>query len=209
MAASNSINASTSGIVGFTGSAFTGTPLTEHALLIGGSTSSTITNASVAATGTVLRGVTGADPDFTATPNVTSISFGAGSSLANYVASTAWTPVLAFGGASVGITYSTQNGVYARIGSIVFFVCNLTLSNKGSSMGNATIITLPVTPATTAQASIFYDNLTFVGSQIGGQINVSSAISLNVFASAIGTAPLTDANFANNSIIRISGCYMA
>lgn len=209
MAASNCINATTTGIVGFTGTAFTGTPLTQHAVLVGGSTSSTITNLSVGATGTVFTGVTGSDPTFSATPNVTSISFGAGSALANYVASTSWTPVLAFGGASVGITYSVQTGTYARIGSIVFFNCSITLTNKGSSTGTVSIGTLPVTPATNAQIAIYYDNLTFAGTQLSGQANVSAAININIFSSGVVTAPLTDANLANNSVIRLSGCYMA
>lgn len=40
----NSINESTTGITGFTGTAFTGTPVTNHALILGGATSSTLGN---------------------------------------------------------------------------------------------------------------------------------------------------------------------
>lgn len=49
MTEANSINASTSGIVGNTGTAFTGTPVTNHNVIVGGSTSSTLTNVSPSA----------------------------------------------------------------------------------------------------------------------------------------------------------------
>ncbi len=46
----NSINEATTGICGFTGTAFTGTPATNHAVIVGGSTSSTLTNVGPTAT---------------------------------------------------------------------------------------------------------------------------------------------------------------
>jgi hypothetical protein len=75
MAAGNSINESTTGICGFTGSAFTGTPVTNHALIVGGATSSTLTNLGPTATaGQVLQSAgSSADPVFsTATYPATS-----------------------------------------------------------------------------------------------------------------------------------------
>lgn len=48
--AGNSINETTTGICGFTGTAFVGTPVTNHNLIIGGSTSSTLTNVAPSAT---------------------------------------------------------------------------------------------------------------------------------------------------------------
>lgn len=50
MVAANSINESTTGICGFTGTAFVGTALTAHDVLVGGSTSSTITNVAPSST---------------------------------------------------------------------------------------------------------------------------------------------------------------
>ncbi len=55
-----------------------------------------------------------------------------------------WTPVLKFGGASVGITYTTQSGVYRQVGNAVLAACSITLSAKGSSTGAVTITGLPV-----------------------------------------------------------------
>ena len=53
------------------------TTLTDHGVLVGSGTSA-VDALSVGATGTVLGGVTGADPSFTATPSVTSIAIGVG-----------------------------------------------------------------------------------------------------------------------------------
>lgn len=57
-----------------------------------------------------------------------------------------FTPTLAFGGASVSVVYTTQTGVYTKIGNLVFFNIALAISNNGSSTGDATIGTLPFSP---------------------------------------------------------------
>ncbi len=66
MVAANSINESTTGICGFTGTAFTATAATNHALIVGGSTSSTLSNVGPTATaGQVLQSAgSSADPAF-------------------------------------------------------------------------------------------------------------------------------------------------
>ena len=66
MPTNNSINVSTAGIVGFNGTAFVETAATNHAVLIGGSTSSTFTNVGPTATvGQVLQSAGAAsDPTF-------------------------------------------------------------------------------------------------------------------------------------------------
>lgn len=58
-----------------------------------------------------------------------------------------FTPTIAFGGASVGVTYSLQAGSYVRIGSLVAVHIQMTLTSRGSSTGAVTIGTLPFTPA--------------------------------------------------------------
>lgn len=50
MVAANSINESTTGIVGFTGTAFTATPVTQYNVLTGGATSSALNNVAPSAT---------------------------------------------------------------------------------------------------------------------------------------------------------------
>src|SRR5271170_4191057 len=44
-----------------------------------------------------------------------------------------WSPNLAFGGASVGITYGVQYGEYTVIGNLVFYTAYIELTSKGSS----------------------------------------------------------------------------
>lgn len=91
MVAANSINESTTGIVGFTGTSFTASPATQYAVQIGGAASSTLSNVSVGTNGQVLIGATGAAPAFatltssnstiTFTPGANSLSLQAASSV--------------------------------------------------------------------------------------------------------------------------------
>jgi hypothetical protein len=78
-------------------------------------------------------------------------TFSAGINLGNETLSVydefTFTPTIAFGGASVGVTYSLQSGGGVRIGTFAFFYAALALTSRGSSTGSATIGTLPLTPA--------------------------------------------------------------
>ncbi len=56
-----------------------------------------------------------------------------------------WTPGMAFGGGTSGITYSSRSGSYVKIGRYVYCVGQLDLSNRGSSGGDATFTNLPFT----------------------------------------------------------------
>lgn len=53
-----------------------------------------------------------------------------------------WTPSIKFGGASVGVV-GTQTGFYTRLGRVVVADFDIALTNKGSSVGDATIAGLP------------------------------------------------------------------
>ena len=73
------------------------------------------------------------------------ISFDGGTNLlSNYVQAAAFTPVLNFGGASTGITYTLQVGEYTRIGNCIFYTLTLVLSSKGALTGSATITGFPI-----------------------------------------------------------------
>jgi hypothetical protein len=54
-----------------------------------------------------------------------------------------WTATVAFGGASVGITYGNRTGNYTKIGNLVVCTILLQVTNVGSSSGAATITGLP------------------------------------------------------------------
>lgn len=69
-----------------------------------------------------------------------------------YVGLTAWTPAFAFGGATTGITYTTQVGRYIKIGALVIAWGTLVLSSNGSATGAITITGLPFAASTVAGA---------------------------------------------------------
>lgn len=55
-----------------------------------------------------------------------------------------WTPALAFGGVTAGITYATQTGTVVRLGKVVLAIFSFTLTSNGAAVGAATIGGLPV-----------------------------------------------------------------
>jgi len=57
-----------------------------------------------------------------------------------------FTPALAFGGSSVGISYDQQFGRYTKIGDTVHIKMRIALLNAGSSTGTAEITGLPFPP---------------------------------------------------------------
>jgi len=181
--------------------------LTNHGVLVGAGTSA-ITQLAVGATGTVLAGSTGADPSFTATPSLTSVTFGSGTALNTYQEGT-WTPTLTFGGGSTGITYTAQVGTYTRIGRMVLAQFNVALSNKGSSTGTASITGLPYTSITTTSSGTYIpcgnQNITYpVGTTMIAVVLGANSSSLTPtgLGTATGNQNLADTNFANNSILQ-------
>ena len=77
--------------------------------------------------------------DFAATPGT-----GTSELLADYEEG-AWTPSILFGGAGVGITYTSQTGRYTKVGRQVSVEGRIDLSSKGSSSGVMTLNGLPFT----------------------------------------------------------------
>lgn len=172
--------------------------------------SGVVTSTSAGAAGTVFAGSAGA-PSFTATPTVTSISFG-GSALGNYVATTSFTPAVKFGGGSTGLTYTTQSGNYVRIGSIVQFEIIIVLSNKGSSTGTMTITGMPIAAAGSPTFPLYIAvgvtapaSTTYSIAQIGGTTTTLSLLGINGATNA--AAVYADTNVSNTTQIFINGTY--
>jgi len=178
--------------------------LTAHALQVGAGTSA-ITQIGVGATGQVLVGNTSADPSWSATPTVTSITFGAGSALSNYVTTTSWTPVLNFGGATTGITYTTQSASYVRIGSMAFVQINIVLSSKGSATGVNTITGFPLTTALPGDLPVIPQQLTYTGQSIVYIANGSSTFIVYSTATGSNITQLADTAFSNTTSLLITG----
>ncbi len=189
------------------------TPATyaSHALLVGAGTSSIGTVAAVAAGQVLVSAGTGSDPAYSATPSVTSITLGAGNTLSTYVQGT-FTPGIAFGGGTTGITYSVQTGQYTQIGNVLYFYVIITMTNKGSSTGNATLTGLPIATASTGQRQWFANtnNFSYSTNFIALTWSTTAAateLALFQFSPTQVGAFATNANFANNTQLVGEGFY--
>jgi len=125
----------------------------------------------------------------------------------NYYDEGTFTPVLEFGGASVGITYALQAGKYTRIGNVVTIAVIILLSSKGTSTGNATVTGLPVAADPTGtQTSTFYaTNLT--ASVPSVLISPGTTLLVRSLASGGAATSLTNAEFVNSTTISINMSY--
>ena len=196
-------------ITGYTASGATGTTSTNLVF----STSPSITTPSLVgdatlSTGNIIQGTAAKGINFTAnTP-----AAGMTSQLLNWYEEGTWTPVLAFGGASTGITYNAQVGTYTRIGRLVHCFARLSLSSKGSATGQATIAGLPFTSASgdaSTGASMFpslYANMAnIVG--LNGYVGASSTTITLSNDSTTGSNGLYETDFTNTTTIYFSVQY--
>jgi hypothetical protein len=125
-----------------------------------------------------------------------------------------FTPGISFGGASVGMTYAAQNGIYTKIGNRVSFSEDVVLSNKGSSTGSARTTGLPFTASGTVYLAPHYEqiNLDVAGgfySPSCAVANGTTTVELYEQGDTVSSPFLTDADFANNSWVSVSGHYRA
>ena len=90
------------------------------------------------------------------------------SQLLNWYEEGTWTPAVTFDGNSVGVTYTSREGKYTRIGRAVYITFDFVLSSKGSSTGGLGVAGLPFT----ANASIG------VACSIGYYANLASALTI-------------------------------
>ena len=161
-------------------------------------------------TGNVIISTSGNGIDFSATAS------GSGtmtSELLNDYEEGTWTPVVRFGGASVGMTFNFQEGRYTKVGRVVHVQCYVGLTSKGSSTGNASIDGLPfvVGPATSAgytaagvrpQAISFADQFMIRSDAGFSQCVIEECSSLG------SVTNITDADFTNSSRVMFGMSYI-
>lgn len=134
-------------------------------------------------------------------------------SVATQGAQTTWIPGIAFGGGSTGITYTTQTGQYSQVGNVVYFQCNIVLSNKGSSTGVATITGLPVTTsASSSDNAVSINNCANISHSSNHVLSAefaSAGTTMNLVQTNIsGTITnLDNTTFNNTSQLKFSGFY--
>ncbi|MEY2759934.1 MAG: hypothetical protein RIR33_3712 [Pseudomonadota bacterium] len=157
--------------------------------------------------------VTGVLTNCTGLPASTGIS-GLGSGMttllaSSYVTST-YTPVVSFGGASTGITYSTQEGRYTRIGDLVFVTGYIVLTSKGTATG-AMRISAPIAAAAMTQpgaGSISYAaNMSGLTSPITLGMNTGASTFVPRDFGAAGTAEIDDTNCTNTTAFTFAITY--
>jgi len=125
-----------------------------------------------------------------------------------------FTPIVAFGGGSTGVTYAFRVGNYIRVGNMIFFALDALLSNKGSDTGTLTIAGLPIVcsaawcPGGVKAGAVGVSNVTFAGKYLVANV-VPSTDQMDVFnvPSAGVFTVLTDTNVANNSEFYATGFY--
>lgn len=88
-----------------------------------------------------------------------------GTGTAVYLTTGSWTPALKFGGATTGITYGSNTGIYYTLSNgtiqLVYAYWDFTLTSKGSATGAATITGLPQNILGTGKVR-FLQNMTTV-----------------------------------------------
>lgn len=121
----------------------------------------------------------------------------------------AWTPIVAFGGASVGITYTHQIGIYTKIGRVVFIQFDVLLSDNGSSTGAMSITGLPfaIGVVTPTFAVGFYSGFTGLLSVITAYGGTTSVFPVNQTGGA-SVISLTEAQTTNTTRLIVSGFYV-
>jgi hypothetical protein len=112
-------------------------------------------------TGNLIIGTSGKGIDFSINPTPAGMT----SELLDDYEEGTWTPTFAwFGSASTGLAY-TSTGTYVKIGDLVHYYAKVTLSNKGSDSGLASITNVPFSGTFTT----IVDPITaFIGLVAGG-----------------------------------------
>jgi hypothetical protein len=120
-----------------------------------------------------------------------------------------FTPAVKFGGASTGLTYTTQLGSYIKIGKLITFWINIVINDNGSSTGTATITGLPFTSAT-VRAPLIVSGYGFgpTISDLGGNI-AAGGTTIGLFGSNDFGDVLDNSNIIDATELYVSGSYIS
>jgi hypothetical protein len=163
---------------------------TQYATLTGGA-GNTINNIAAAASGEVfISNGTSAQPSWSASPQLTSVTFDGSNFLGIYINNGTWTPTLTGSSTAGTTTYSIQHGYYMQVGKLVMAMGTITIT-AATGTGNATIGGFPVT----------------VKSQASGDATGSIQISSTVFTWPTNTTTVSFimTNGGTTGVINASG----
>jgi hypothetical protein len=119
-----------------------------------------------------------------------------------------FTPALAFGGGSTGLTYASRAGHITRVGDFAVAEISIALSAKGSSTGTATVTGLTANAAANTVGDL--DCATgMVGLTGAPRIVLAASGSTLTFVqtTATGRSALDDTHFSDTSDVRINILY--
>ncbi len=135
----------------------------------------------------------------------------AAANLSDYVGKTSWTPVLKFGGATTGITYSSQEGTYVQIGKLVIAEMQIALTSKGSATGAVTITGWPVSANSTGAGQLSFYGATASGSNFASPVSgyLDGTTMTLAYHAATGQGALTNSDFTNTTQINLTCVYIA
>ena len=164
--------------------------------------------------GDLIIGTAGHGIDFSAQTASSVSGATPGSEVLDHYEEGTWTPVVAFGGASTGLTYTARDGEYTRIGRQVTITFMINLSDKGSSSGYATVTGLPFTipdliSNTVVEASgsaSYWNNFTPHMMWVGYSAETSTSNLSIRFQPETGASDavgaMTDSNFTDSTTFR-------
>jgi len=124
-----------------------------------------------------------------------------------------WTPVLTFGGASTGITYSHQTGLYTKIGNVVKFELRIRISSVGTATGDAKITGLPFSPSSSLNGYVgrqYLCDTSGITATVPVGIVYDTATIIDLYENpGSSLARLNDTDFSANDYLTITGSYTA
>jgi hypothetical protein len=131
---------------------------------------------------------------------------------------TTFTPSIRFGAGNTGadVTYGSRVGRIEKVGNLVFFTVDVTLTSKGAQTGQAILYNFPENLSTiyfTPINVIVYSNGSALTAGLVGFVQ-SDGANLPAYVylyqqGAAGVAAFDNTNFTNTTRIFVSGCFVA
>jgi hypothetical protein len=121
-----------------------------------------------------------------------------------------FTPSITFGGGNTGLTYSSRNGRYTKIGNVVAFQVGIDIDSKGSSTGSMKVTGLPFSSPAVSYGdytcAVNLADFTGLTGAVMAKVDEGSSICSLVQSTSTGVAAVTAANAASGFFM-FSGIY--
>jgi hypothetical protein len=129
--------------------------------------------------------------------------------LTSDIVSGTFTPGMTFGGSATGVTFTTQDGRYTRIGDVVTFAIHIILTSNGTGVGAALVTGLPFTNGSiiTAVSALGVAGFSGITMGVGAEVNASATTIALRLQDATGSSAATDTNVTNTANFRLAGTY--